>query len=393
MDKSILINILDNQETGILILNKEKEVIYVNKKTRDLLGNDVNQLLGNYIKCEHTIKESEKCQNTSNCNNCVINKAIDRVIKKNETETVNNIEIKKNNIEINLSMKISAHEKYLLIEIFNLNIKNFQKEFLFKLADKSKDIMFFKDEQLKYIYVNKTYADFFNKDKEYIIGKTDNDLFEKNLLDRLLYEQCLIGDKETLGKGYYYGIEVIGDKSFRVSKENIDGGILGIARDVTNEINAIEKSQTDQLTGIYNRYKLEALIEDIYSNKRREYYMALIDLDDLRVLNNTYGHIKGDNYLKALSRVLKYQKDCTFFRIGGDEFAAFIDSNKIRPNEILKTIFEEISMLNLYPKLSISVGVEKFDIDKSFEENYEVVDSILYESKQSGKSKYITGRG
>lgn len=389
VNDKLIVSILDNQKNGIIILNKSKEVLYINKKVRKLLGNDIKQLLGDYFCCEHTIQEKTNCQMTSKCDNCSINRSINHVIQKKEVETLNNINIKKNNIEINLSMKMSLCEDHILIEIFNLNVKNLQKYFLVKLADKSKDIMFFKDEKLKYLYVNKTYADFFNKEKDYIIGKTDNDLVEEKLLNRDLYEQCLVGDIEALTKGYYHGIEVICNKYFRVSKENIDGGILGIARDITNEVNAIKRSEIDQLTDVYNRYKLESMIEDIYSNKKNEYYMALIDLDNLRGLNNRYGHVKGDIYLKKLGKVLNKQQSCTFFRIGGDEFVALIDSAKNSPSEIFKRIFKEIKALNLKPKLSISVGISKLDINKSYKENYQIADSILYKAKKSGKNKFI----
>lgn len=389
MDKNIIVKILDSQENGIIILNKHKKVLYANKTTRTLLGNDVNQPVGDYFNCKYTIKENTTCQMTSNCNNCTINKAINRVIQTKRVETLNNIELEKNNIEVTLSMKISLCEEHILIEMFNLSIKNFKMDFLIMLADKSKDIMFFKNEKLKYTYVNKTYAEFFNKEKDYLIGKTDYELEKENILSTDLYEQCLVGDKESIENGYYYGIEAIGSKYFRVSKENIDGGILGIARDITNEVNAIKKSETDQLTGMYNRHKFDEIIKEIYLNNKTSYYMALIDLDDLRSLNNIHGHLKGDNYLKALSNILKSQEDSMFFRIGGDEFVGIIDSDKNCPEKIFKKIFKDINSLNLTPKLSISVGIKKLDLSENYEKNYELADNLLYQVKRCGKNNFI----
>lgn len=394
MDIDIMIKILDNQENGIIILNKYKKVLHANKAAKDFLGNDLNQLLGDYLNCERTVIEKVNCQNTTRCKSCIINRTIDRVIKTKDTEVINNVEVKKNQIDINLSMKISlCEEQYIVIELFNLNIKNLQMNFLSRLADKSKDIMFFKDEKLRYLYINKTFEDFLNKEKEYIIGKKDIDLVNENLLDPNLYEQCFIGDKEALEKGYYYGIEVMGERKFRVSKENIDGGILCIARDITDEIEAIKKSEIDNLTGIYNRNKFKDIIHEIYLNKESEYYMALIDLDDLRNLNNKYGHVMGDKYLNILGRILKSQNDSVFFRIGGDEFAGLINYNQVCPEEVFKKIFKEINKLSLDPKLSVSVGITKFDITKDYEKNYEITDKVLYEAKKNGKNKFIISYG
>ena len=183
------------------------------------------------------------------------------------------------------------------------------------------------------------------------------------------------------------------ERKFRVSKENIDGGILCIARDITDEIEAIKKSEIDNLTGIYNRNKFKDIINEIYLNKESEYYMALIDLDDLRNLNNKYGHVMGDKYLNILGRILKSQNDSVFFRIGGDEFAGLINYNQVCPEEVFKKIFKEINKLSLDPKLSVSVGINKFDITKDYEKNYEITDKVLYEAKKNGKNKFIISYG
>ncbi|WP_018589549.1 diguanylate cyclase [Terrisporobacter glycolicus] len=390
MDSNTIINILDNQKNGIIIINKCKEVLYVNKTTRKLLGNDLNQLLGDYLNCKNTIIEKVHCQNTSKCKDCIINNTIDNVIQTKEEQVLNSIKVSKNNMKIELSMKISLYEdQYVLIELFNLDIENNQMNFLALLADKSKDIMFFKNEKLRYVYINKTYADFLNKDTDYIIGKRDIDLVNENLLDKNLYEQCLVGDYETLEKGSYYCVETLGENYFRVSKEKIDGGVLCIARDITDELKAIKKSEKDQLTGIYNRNKFQDIINKIYLNKEDEYYLALIDLDDLRNLNNKYGHLKGDKYLRTVGKILKEESGGMFFRIGGDEFAGLISGKEVSPQLVLENIFKKIDETDLNPKLSLSVGVSKFNINKDYKENYEIADRILYEVKKKGKGKFI----
>ena len=116
-------------------------------------------------------------------------------------------------------------------------------------------LLYFKNTSLKYEYVNKGFADLISKSADYVIGKSDIDLLEKNLIPKILYEKCLDSDKKTLIEGHYYGIETMGERHFRVFKEKFDGGLLCIVRDITDEVNATTIAETDFLTGLYNRNK------------------------------------------------------------------------------------------------------------------------------------------
>ena len=385
---NVLLNIIENQLNGIIILNKDLEIIYTNKSAENLLSDELNNLLSKHLKGKYKfIKDSnwEKILKED-----VLYEEVNSQIKVKKEIRVNNEKLKKGEEEIILSFKIVLYENdYILIEIVNIDVLTDKMFLLTKLIDKSKDFMFFKDKNLRYIYLNEMYSKFFEKNKEDIIGKTDKDLLNENLLGENLYSQCYKGDLECLRKGHYYDLERIGERYFRVSKEKIDEGILCIARDITEEMAAVKNLEIDKLTGLYNRYKLENVVDTLYLNKEKDYYFALIDLDDLREINNTYGHLKGDIYLKALGNILKNQKESMFFRIGGDEFASVIDCRIIDPNKLFENIFDEIEKLNMYPKLSISAGINKFNINEKFEDIFEKADKALYEAKEAGKNKYI----
>lgn len=131
------------------------------------------------------------------------------------------------------------------------------------------------------------------------------------------------------------------------------------------------------------------MIDSIYNNHDKNYYLILIDLDNLRTLNNDYGHIKGDEYLVKLGEVLNNYPESTFFRIGGDEFAGLINRDFKEVDNILKEISEKLAELDLNPKLTISVGAKKIDLKKSYLENYSEVDKLLYQAKLNGKNCYI----
>ena len=394
MEYSLLLSIIENSQSGFILLDKNRKVLYVNKIISDYLGANTNELIGNYINCYFSRKEKTTCSIGKYCDDCTLNKAISEVIQSKKSKKMYDFEIKKNNLNLKVAITISIHlDKYISLEIEDISNTYYKLSFLTKLANKSKDIMFFKNKSLKYEYVNKSFADFISERPDYIIEKSDIDLVNEKVFSKVLYEQCLVGDMKTLKEGHYYGIETMGDRYFKVSKERIDNGLLCIARDITDEVNAITISETDSLTGLYNRNKFMKFIDEIYTEKKN-FFLALIDLDNLRSLNNKYGHLKGDNYLNMLASVLKETPNATFFRIGGDEFAALIEDNcDGNSSEFVKDIFSDIfnmlNNINLNPKLSISVGIKKLDLSKDYLYNYEEVDKLLYKVKKNGKNSFI----
>lgn len=389
MQKEFLGKIIDDQSNGIIILNKDLIVLYANNKVRDFFLSDTNQLLGNYLKCNYTIEEKTYCQNTSNCYKCTLNNTIKKVIESNNAETVENLKYNSDGKNINLSFKISCIDDHIIIEFMDLCNLYEEINFLTRMMDKSRDIMFFKDSQLRYRYVNKRCADLFNKEKIDILNKDDKELIEDNSLDKSLCLKLEKGDLNTLEEGYYSDIIFYEDRYLNVTKEKIDGGILCIARDITEEVEANKRAEIDFLTNLYNRRKFIYTMDDILANRKDNYYLALMDLDDLKNLNNEYGHLKGDKYLSKLGEILKKYGSEQFFRIGGDEFAGVIEGNRDDVKNIFTNIFEELRNLEYDPPLSLSVGINKLNINKSYIENYREVDSLLYKVKKDGKNSFI----
>ena len=392
MEYSLLLSIVENSQSGFILLDKSRKVLYVNKIISNYLGANTNELIGRYLNCCFSTKEKIIYSLDNYCNHCDLNKSISEVIQSKKSKKIYDFEIKKNNLNLKVAITISIHlDQYISLEIEDISNNYYKLSFLSKLANKSKDLMFFKDNSLKYEYANKSFADFISKSPDYIIGKSDMDLVNENLFSKILYEQCLVGDMKTLKEGHYYGIETMGERYFRVFKERIGNGLLGIARDITDEVNAIAISETDSLTGLYNRSKFMKFIDEIYT-ENKSCFLALIDLDNLRNLNNKYGHLKGDNYLNMLASVLKEVPNANFFRIGGDEFAALIEDNG-NGNEFVQNIFIDIfnilNNINLNPKLSISVGIKKLDLTKDYLSNYEETDKLLYKVKKNGKNRFI----
>lgn len=278
---------------------------------------------------------------------------------------------------------------FIILEFTDLCNLYEEINFLSRMMDKSKDIMFFKDSNLKYKYVNQSCAELFNCEKNKIINKNDEELLRQNHIDESLYKSLIKGDTNTLEKGYSNQVISYNKRHFNVSMEKIEDGILCIGRDITEEINANKRAETDVLTSLFNRRKFISDMDRILKYSGDGFYLALIDIDNLKNINNNYGHLKGDKYLEELGKILNNANKGRFYRTGGDEFAGIVRLNKKDVKFMFNDIFKELENLNDNPPLTISVGINKIDIKKTYLENYKEADILLYKAKKNGKNSFI----
>lgn len=146
-------------------------------------------------------------------------------------------------------------------------------------------------------------------------------------------------------------------------------------------------SQTDLMTGIFNRGHGERTISELLE-KRTQGLFCLLDVDKFKNVNDKYGHIVGDNVLieiaKALQRV-KGQNDVVM-RLGGDEFAAYFvgAASEEAASEIIKRFFDEVSNIHVEPiteGISVSLGAVLYKDGLTFDSIYKLADNGVYDSK------------
>ena len=146
----------------------------------------------------------------------------------------------------------------------------------------------------------------------------------------------------------------------------------------------------DRLTGAYNRAGFE---EQFHKLDRNTIGLILIDVDEFKEINDTYGHSVGDIILKRVVRLIQSQFRAEDYvcRIGGDEFAIimlFADSS-MRPQ-----VEEKINAINRQlanpegslPRTSLSVGVAFGDRRNPTEDMFKDADAALYEVKRAGRN-------
>ncbi len=120
----------------------------------------------------------------------------------------------------------------------------------------------------------------------------------------------------------------------RFSEQGEILGCIGVAVDITKRRQADEKlsyqASHDELTGLINRAEFERRAErflSINQQEKGEHALCFIDLDQFKVINDTCGHIAGDELLRQLGKVLKkaVRRGDTLARLGGDEFGVLVE--------------------------------------------------------------------
>ncbi len=177
---------------------------------------------------------------------------------------------------------------------------------------------------------------------------------------------------------------------------------------VDNTIEALENLQMilnsanrDFLTGLYNRRYFFNHIDTVIEEAKesfKELYIAMIDIDNFKTINDTCGHDNGDQAIIALSEILRtntHQEDLVA-RFGGEEFCiAFLAPNDNSAFEILERIRKKVEKFRMKTSggeeigFTISIGLTKHSEDGNINETINEADLNLYNAKENGKNQII----
>jgi diguanylate cyclase (GGDEF)-like protein len=158
-------------------------------------------------------------------------------------------------------------------------------------------------------------------------------------------------------------------------------------------------SITDSLTGLYNRSKLDSILTDQlarFKRSHRPFTLLMLDIDHFKTLNDTYGHIAGDEILAAVARILLQSIRSIDYaaRYGGDEFIVILTETSA---ELATTTAERVrsQVEALYPTvkgteiaLTVSIGIVEPRLeDMTPTEVFASADYALYEAKRAGRNR------
>ncbi len=162
--------------------------------------------------------------------------------------------------------------------------------------------------------------------------------------------------------------------------------------------NIKELSLKDHLTGLYLRRYMNEVLENLiytYNRYKKVFSIIMMDLDDFKEINDTYGHLAGDEVLKVIGSVLKrYTRQSDIpIRYGGDEFIVILPETKLEDAIVVaKKIRDKINSIkfkknNIEFKCTASLGVTQVKDGDTIESVLERVDQALYHTKKTTKGE------
>lgn len=155
------------------------------------------------------------------------------------------------------------------------------------------------------------------------------------------------------------------------------------------------KSLTDALTGLHNRDYLEKKLNELLEEGHAG-ALFMIDLDNFKGINDTYGHIVGDKTLQIFAEVLRTysREDDVICRLAGDEFVTFypeLTDREIaakKAGDIIKLFNEKMASLGYQDVVSVSIGIMMATGEEDYVSLYNKADKSLYYVKNNGKNSY-----
>ena len=158
------------------------------------------------------------------------------------------------------------------------------------------------------------------------------------------------------------------------------------------------KVYVDSLTNVKNKGAFTEYTQRLQKRLDKtgsfDFAIGMFDCDNLKRVNDVYGHDKGDVYLKGASRLLCHVfRHSPVFRLGGDEFAVILEDEDFRSMEgLVKSFYrrrKELCALaeNEWDEVHISMGIAVYDpeTDQTVEDTIRRADQTMYENKRIGK--------
>lgn len=198
-------------------------------------------------------------------------------------------------------------------------------------------------------------------------------------------------------------------KQLTESETQIISNLLNISH---NFYSLLEESQKDKLTGLLNRKtfdsnisKIQAILNTENQNtsfcgteKRVEqndenFWLAILDIDHFKRINDNYGHVYGDEVLLLLSQLMKqtFRTQDLLFRFGGEEFVSLLQVNNQHNAELILERFRKTMEEHNFPQVGqVTISIGATQILKKLSIASEIVgraDQALYHAKETGRNK------
>ncbi|WP_206484080.1 GGDEF domain-containing protein [Thalassotalea sp. G2M2-11] len=208
-----------------------------------------------------------------------------------------------------------------------------------------------------------------------------------------------------------YGIEISSPKNF---KKKLDM-LSAITKVCNNFYTILSFSEVDSLTGLYNRRTYDNKLNSLLKNQQATQqgsehqgrmedenarlvthethsWLAIIDIDLFKKVNDKYGHLYGDEVLLSLSQLMQksFRKNDLLFRFGGEEFVIILEPISFEQAENVLVKFKDIVEGHPFPmveRITISCGFAKISEKDHPKTVFDNADKALYYAKESGRNR------
>ena len=270
------------------------------------------------------------------------------------------------------------------------------------LVETTEDSIYLVDRDYKYLFINKNHLKRLGLLDDTYIGRLYSE-FHSLQETRLFIEKA---ERVFIsGESVQHEYKSLKDDSFflltlsPVKKSNgIVTAVTVVSKDITKQKKMEEElrnlSLTDELTRLYNRRGFFTLAEQLMKvskREKKEVFMLYSDVDNLKYINDTFGHKEGDKALIEIAGILKknYRESDIVARIGGDEFAVISmgtteDEIKGFSTRLQNSLEIHNTEKNRNYKLLVSTGIAYYDPDQpcSIDELLIQADKAMYENKR-----------
>lgn len=153
----------------------------------------------------------------------------------------------------------------------------------------------------------------------------------------------------------------------------------------------------DGLTGLFNRKEIQRRIEEKLKEREKVFSLIMLDIDNFKLVNDTYGHQQGDMVIITLAAILHneklfYNDKFSAGRWGGEEFMLLLDGTDISAASFIAELIRQCFENTTYPEMrsqTVSIGVTQVKEDDSIDSICTRVDAALYSAKKDGKNRVV----
>ncbi len=402
---------------GMLALDKDGIVVFANKVALHILGYTKDEMLGqNAHELIHYETREGKFIPKDECY------VLKTLAKDGSCTSENDVYIRKDGKKIDASfiatpLVINGKNDGSILIFSDITEKkqNLKKLLLSDtIVNNIREGVLVTDKHLSILFANAYFEHITGYEPQSIKGKRPSilksgmhdDKFYKDMWIRLEMNGCWQGEvwnRKKDGKIYaeWLNISVVEDSSEVGGKFFVaifsDITERKILEDTLLRERELLKNQAshDALTGLHNRQKFEdTLAVELDRHKRYgvTFSLIMIDVDNFKSVNDTFGHQMGDTTLKSISELIKanVRKIDTICRWGGEEFLIIAPQTHIEGAASLAESLRELIEANIFDtigRITCSFGVTAFEADDDKDSVLKRVDDALYTSKQEGKNK------